>query len=99
MDKENKLKTLAASVNRLMDSAQREPSVDVRKTRVRGSYLRGRATSLLRGQESQAEALLSKAIKLEPKCLDAWNVLGEVYWNQQSYSQARDCFQQALEMC
>lgn len=98
-DKECKMKTLADSVASIVDAAQREVGGDLRKLRVRGSYLRGRATSLLPGQEAAAEALLSKAIKLDPQCLDAWNVLGEVYWNQQSYAQSRDCFEQAIDLC
>jgi len=42
---------------------------------------------------------LSKALKLNPQLVDAWNALGEVYWNQLNYVQARSCFEQALELC
>ncbi|CAJ1356866.1 unnamed protein product, partial [Effrenium voratum] len=65
----------------------------------RALYLKGRAASYVPGQERVAEEHLSKAIKLDPKLLDAWNALGEVYWNLQDVGQAARCFEQALELC
>ncbi|CAE8622918.1 unnamed protein product, partial [Polarella glacialis] len=43
----------------------------------RAFYLKGRASSLAPGSEISAEELLSKAIKLDPQLVDAWNALGE----------------------
>lgn len=60
---------------------------------------KGRALAFLDGQERQAEEFLSKALKLNPQSAEAWNALGEVYWNQQNYMQARSSFEQALELC
>jgi Flp pilus assembly protein TadD len=51
------------------------------------------------GREVQAEKMLSKAIKLDPKLLRAWNALGEVHWNTQSYQRARECFENAIKFC
>eukprot|EP00930_Biecheleria_cincta_P008337 TRINITY_DN10974_c0_g3_i1.p1 TRINITY_DN10974_c0_g3~~TRINITY_DN10974_c0_g3_i1.p1 ORF type:complete len:622 (-),score=161.18 TRINITY_DN10974_c0_g3_i1:174-1823(-) len=70
-----------------------------RELKNKGLFLKGRAASLLPGQEQAAEQMLSKVLKLEPKFLEAWNALGEVYWNSQNYEKARGCFEQALECC
>lgn len=69
------------------------------KLRPRALFLKGRAAAFVAGKERQAEELLSKAIKLDPLLLDAWNALGEVYWNILDVAQAKQCFEQALEMC
>eukprot|EP00930_Biecheleria_cincta_P008332 TRINITY_DN10974_c0_g1_i1.p1 TRINITY_DN10974_c0_g1~~TRINITY_DN10974_c0_g1_i1.p1 ORF type:complete len:725 (-),score=163.76 TRINITY_DN10974_c0_g1_i1:298-2241(-) len=70
-----------------------------RELRNKGLFLRGRVASLLPGQEQTAEQMLSKVLKLDPKSLEAWNALGEVYWNLQNYEKARTCFEQAVECC
>jgi len=68
-------------------------------TSSKANCIKGRALSYLVGQERLAEELLSKALKLDPQMVSAWNALGEVYWNQQNYAQARSSFEQALELC
>jgi len=65
----------------------------------RACCVQGQALAFLPGQEAQAEDLLSRALKLSPKLVEGWNALGEVYWNQQSYTKAKDAFEQALELC
>ncbi|CAK9005266.1 unnamed protein product [Durusdinium trenchii] len=67
--------------------------------KARAFCIKGRACSFVPGQERVAEENLSKALKLDPQLLDAWNGLGEVYWNMQDIPQAQRCFEQALEMC
>ena len=39
---------------------------------------------------------LSKAVKLDPKLVDAWNHLGELYWKKGDISNAKNCFTGAL---
>lgn len=68
-------------------------------THAKACCIKGRALAFLDGHERQAEEFLSKALKLNPQLVEAWNALGEVYWNQQSYQQAQRCFEQALELC
>eukprot|EP00927_Polykrikos_kofoidii_P032392 TRINITY_DN27612_c0_g2_i1.p1 TRINITY_DN27612_c0_g2~~TRINITY_DN27612_c0_g2_i1.p1 ORF type:complete len:1107 (+),score=258.45 TRINITY_DN27612_c0_g2_i1:27-3323(+) len=70
-----------------------------KRLRQRAFYLKGRAFSLQPGMESVAEEFLTKAVKLNPQFLDAWNVLGEVYWNLQDFRQAQQCLEQAIEQC
>lgn len=45
----------------------------------------------------EAEDLLSKAIKLDPKLVEAWNELGECYWKNNKISEAMNCFKGALK--
>lgn len=59
-------------------------------------YLKGRALNVVDGFVPQAEELLSKAVKLEPKLIEAWNELGECYWKNDDIKQAKNCFVGAL---
>ncbi|KAI9136551.1 hypothetical protein BKA69DRAFT_1178831 [Paraphysoderma sedebokerense] len=39
---------------------------------------------------------LSKAAKLWPSCVDAWNLLGEVFWKKGDFQGAKSCFDAGL---
>lgn len=56
------------------------------------SYLRGRALDARVGVVAQAEEELSRAVKLCPEHIDAWNALGHVFWKKQAHLAAEDCF-------
>lgn len=43
-----------------------------------------------------AQDALSKAVKLDPKLVEAWNCLGECYWKNGEVEAARNCFVGAL---
>lgn len=64
--------------------------------RARYYYLKGRALNVVDRYIPQAEELLSKAVKLEPKLIEAWNELGECYWKNNDIKQAKNCFAGAL---
>lgn len=59
-------------------------------------YLKGRALNVTQEYNKEAEELLSKAIKLDPKLVDAWNELGECYWKHDNLLEAKNCFTGAL---
>lgn len=59
-------------------------------------YLRGRALNVVPRYSKEAEDLLSKAIKLDPKLVEAWNELGECYWKNDNLKEATNCFNKAL---
>ncbi|XP_032687118.1 tetratricopeptide repeat protein 5-like isoform X2 [Odontomachus brunneus] len=59
-------------------------------------YLKGKALNVVDRFIPQAEELLSKAVKLEPKLIEAWNELGECYWKNDDIQQAKNCFIGAL---
>ena len=50
-------------------------------------YLRGKATACSEdGRLSdEAERLLADAVKLNPTIIDAWNCLGECFWQRGEY--------------
>jgi Flp pilus assembly protein TadD len=44
----------------------------------------------------EAEEVLSRAVKLDPRHVDAWNELGECYWKKDEIEEAKNCFSGAL---
>ncbi|XP_008591252.1 PREDICTED: tetratricopeptide repeat protein 5 [Galeopterus variegatus] len=61
--------------------------------------LTGKALNVTPDYSPKAEELLSKAVKLDPKLVEAWNQLGEVYWKKGDVAAARTCFSGALTHC
>ena len=57
---------------------------------------RGRALNVMPEFSSEALECLSKAVKLDPKLVEAWNQLGECYWKNKDIEAARNCFNGAL---
>jgi len=51
------------------------------------------------GYNNRAEKYLSKAVKLAPNDVNAWNALANCFWKKGSLQQAVQCFQSALEQC
>ncbi|KNC53629.1 tetratricopeptide repeat domain 5 [Thecamonas trahens ATCC 50062] len=58
--------------------------------------LRGQVLNAPDAYSADAEAALSKAVKLAPECVEAWNALGAVFWKKKAYQEAKDCFEGAL---
>ncbi|XP_032773734.1 tetratricopeptide repeat protein 5 isoform X3 [Rattus rattus] len=61
--------------------------------------LKGKALNVTPDYSPEAEVLLSKAVKLEPELVEAWNQLGEVYWKKGDVAAAHTCFSGALTHC
>ncbi|KAK2498920.1 hypothetical protein MC885_003948 [Smutsia gigantea] len=61
--------------------------------------LTGKALNVTPDYSPKAEELLSKAVKLEPTLVEAWNQLGEVYWKKGDVAAAHTCFSGALTHC
>jgi tetratricopeptide (TPR) repeat protein len=59
-------------------------------------YLKGRALNVIPQHSKEAEELLSRAVKLDPKLVEAWNELGECYWKKDDIQEAKNCFSGAL---
>jgi len=58
--------------------------------------LLGRTLNVMPEFSQKAYEYLSKAVKLDPKLVDAWNQLGELYWKKGDIANARNCFTGAL---
>lgn len=65
-------------------------------SRAKYYYLKGKALNVTERFIPQAEELLTKAVKLEPNLVEAWNELGECYWKNDDIQQAKNCFVGAL---
>ncbi len=59
------------------------PYLDIeKKQKANLLYLRGRILDFIPEYSKQAEEHLSKAIKLMPSKVEAWDALGHVYWKK-----------------
>ncbi|PNF35240.1 Tetratricopeptide repeat protein 5 [Cryptotermes secundus] len=59
-------------------------------------YMKGRALNVMPQYSKEAEEVLSRAVKLDPKHVDAWNELGDCYWKKDDIEEAKNCFSGAL---
>lgn len=58
-------------------------------------FLRGKVLNLSQEYDNRAVECLSKAVKLDPNLINAWNELGECYWKNKDIDAAFNCFTQA----
>eukprot|EP01052_Picozoa_sp_SAG31_P015892 SAG31_NODE_1035_length_10225_cov_2.372506_2_plen_278_part_00 len=96
--KHDKLRALIAAVNA---TAAQAPHDAPGRLRAQVAYLNGKALDADPADEhgATAVALLSKAVKLNPSLIAAWNCLGECFLQQKPphVSNARHCFERALK--
>lgn len=60
--------------------------------------LLGKAFNVLPDFSQKAFESLTKAIKLDPKSVEAWNYLGECYWKKRDFEMCKNCFEQSLKI-
>ena len=65
--------------------------------RGRLAYIQGRAFDVFEAYNVEAETALTRAVKLNPTDVDAWNGLAHCFWKKQDFSSAYDCYKQALQ--
>jgi tetratricopeptide (TPR) repeat protein len=58
--------------------------------------LSGRAFNVIPEYSQKAFDSLTKAVKMDPKCYEAWNYLGECYWKKRDFESAKNCFTKSL---
>jgi len=61
-------------------------------------FLKGKVLNIPQAYSKDAEALLSKCVKLDPAMVDAWNELGTCVWKKGDLVQAKSCFKGALDV-
>lgn len=59
-------------------------------------HLKGRCYNITSTYDHRALECLSKAVKLDPSLVHAWNELGECYWKNLNLKEAKICFEGAL---
>ncbi|XP_047998625.1 tetratricopeptide repeat protein 5-like [Leguminivora glycinivorella] len=65
--------------------------------RARFLYMKGRCYNISTSYDARATQCLSKAVKLSPQMVDAWNELGECYWKNMNVKEAKASFEGALK--
>ncbi|KAJ1460438.1 hypothetical protein M885DRAFT_509419 [Pelagophyceae sp. CCMP2097] len=65
--------------------------------RARAAYVKGRALDASEAFSAEAEAELSRALKLAPGDAEAWAALGHALWKKRDIEMARDCFAACLD--
>lgn len=73
-----------------------EPEIERSAERARLWYLRGKVLDASPSYSAESEALLTRAVKLDPANIDAWNTLAECLWKGGRLELARTCYLEAL---
>ena len=68
------------------------------RERAQIALLRGKLLDSSPAYSAEAEALLTRAVKLEPRSIDAWNALAECVWKGGQLELARACLDEALRV-
>ncbi|XP_060530928.1 tetratricopeptide repeat protein 5-like [Cylas formicarius] len=76
---------------------QKHEQLALKLNKAKYNFLKGKLLNVLPDYSQEAEILLSKAIKLDPKLVDAWNELGECYCKNNDLIKATSCFEGALK--
>jgi len=61
-------------------------------------YLRGATIDCLSEYSKEADESLSKAVKLDPSLIDAWNCLGNCFCKKNDLKSALNCYETAQKM-
>ena len=95
-EKEKRLQSMVDSIFECIAACENNQGLKgERKTKA--TYLKGKANSVFQTYNETAEKDLSKAVKLDPTNVDAWNCLGECFWKKQDFHTAKSCFDGALK--
>ncbi|KAG7330267.1 hypothetical protein KOW79_006489 [Hemibagrus wyckioides] len=94
-DASKKQNDVAEEMNKTLKKL--EEKEDLYKNSAQFFLLRGRCLNIAPQFSQAAEENLSKAVKLEPGLVEAWNTLGEQYWKKGDLIAAKTCFTGALQ--
>ncbi|XP_046394151.1 tetratricopeptide repeat protein 5-like [Ischnura elegans] len=92
----NKNKNVEEELRKTLSNFEQFKDAGQQKNRAYFFYLKGKALNVKSNHDSKAEEALSKAVKFDPKLVDAWNELGECYWKKDDIIGAKNCFINAL---
>ena len=97
LERDEKLKKLADDVLKLVPSAD-----DLKNAVERATVLsiRGRAMGVIPAElrdTKECDTLLSKSVKMNPKCVATWNALGHLRWEQGKLKDALAAYEGGLE--
>lgn len=61
-------------------------------------YQRGRLFNVFESYNQQAETDLTRAVKLDPENIDAWNALADLFWKKGDKKMSRSCLENGLSI-
>jgi len=88
---------LKAQESEVLLEFRRLESAALEENRAQFLLLKGRLLNVSGDFSGEAEGLLSKAVKLSPTLVEAWNELGESYMRKHDWATAKTCFEGALQ--
>ncbi|CAM9794736.1 unnamed protein product, partial [Phaeothamnion confervicola] len=94
----DKEKLLRAGADRVLDELRPFCGGDglTPKERAKFFFVRGRTLDVFSWYSEEAAACLTRAVKLNPAEVDAWNALGHCFWKKGDLKAARECFLDAI---
>lgn len=93
----NKNRDIEKLVNKNIEVFNSHEKLALETAKAYYNFLRGKLLNVYPTYSNNAEVLLSKAIKLDPKLVEAWNELGECYCKNDDLVKAKSCFEGALK--
>lgn len=69
----------------------------VLKSKAEYFMLKGKCLNVKSQFDEEAQEAMSRAVKLDPKQVEAWNILGECFWKKGDIDSAKNCFTGALQ--
>lgn len=60
-------------------------------------YIKGRCFNVVPEYDPRALECFSKAVKLNPNMIEAWNELGESYWKNMNIKESLACLEGSLK--
>ncbi|KAJ3658963.1 hypothetical protein Zmor_010675 [Zophobas morio] len=84
--------------HKIEDAIQKNSEIEKKLAEILGDFKENESSVAECDRASkEAENLLSKAVKLDPKSVEAWNELGECFWKNDELKKATNCFEGALK--
>lgn len=93
----NKNRDVELLVNENLEIFDKHEKAALESNKAYYNFIKGKLLNVYPTYSKEAESLLSKAIKLDPKLVEAWNELGECYCKNDDLMKAKSCFEGALK--
>jgi tetratricopeptide (TPR) repeat protein len=96
VDADIKQEQIQQLVDRVLQQLQQLASAEPEFEQSLQLYWRGKILDALPAYSPEAETCLSKAVKLQPSMIGAWNSLGNCFWKKKDLVAAKNCFVGAI---
>eukprot|EP01059_Diplonema_ambulator_P031122 TRINITY_DN5628_c0_g1_i3.p1 TRINITY_DN5628_c0_g1~~TRINITY_DN5628_c0_g1_i3.p1 ORF type:complete len:410 (+),score=156.82 TRINITY_DN5628_c0_g1_i3:100-1329(+) len=93
----DKVKIISEKAAALLKDVPSADDVEGVVAKARVLSIKGRVLCVEGTDNKEGVALLSKAVKMNPKCVSSWNALGHIHWSQGNLNAALDAYNGSLE--